>query len=65
MGMYMKEIGLMIKLMALEHTHMLMGLNILVNGTLINSTELDLKAGQMEQNMRESIVLERSMALGS
>jgi hypothetical protein len=62
-GMSMKEIGSMIKLMALGHTHILMERTMLVNGTQISKTELASRDGQMEQNTKAVILKVRSMEL--
>ena len=61
MEIYTKESGSMIKLMAKVFILMLMEQIIMVNGKMINSTDLELKSGLMEQFMKGIILKERKM----
>jgi len=61
MAMFMMESGLMIKLMVLEYTDMLTVQCMRVSGLKINSTEKELKLGQMEPSTRASIEMAKKM----
>ena len=61
MGMYMREIGLMIKLMALVYTLTWMELDMKGNGKWINNMERVRRFGQTMPDTKETIIKERSM----
>ena len=63
MEMHMKEIGIMIKPKEEELMNTLMVQNILVNGKKTVNMVMGLKHGQIMQNMKEIMNMERSMAL--
>ena len=53
MGMFMTEIGKMIKLMGLEYIHILMEQGMKANGRKTNNMEKVLKRGTMELLIKE------------
>lgn len=59
--MFMKENGRMIRQMEEEYIHMLMVLNIMVSGKMINNMALEKKAGLMGHYMKGNIMKERKM----
>ena len=61
MGMYMREIGLMIKLMALVCTLTWMEPDMKGNGKWINNMERVKRSGQTMPDTKETIIKERSM----
>jgi hypothetical protein len=63
MEIFMKEIGLMIKLMVLEHINMQMVQLMLEIGLKINNMVKELKLGQMELATMETIKMEKKMEM--
>ncbi len=63
MVIFMRVNGLKIKLMDLEHTHIVMGLNMLDSGRMIYSMEKEKKIGLMEQIMKAIINLAKNMVM--
>lgn len=61
MGMFMKAIGLMIKLMVMEFILTLTEPNMLVIGKKTNRTDMELRHGQMVQSTQVLMLMERSM----
>jgi hypothetical protein len=61
MATFMKVIGLTIKLRVEELMSIWMALNILVTGKKIDNMDMELKHGQMVQNMKVIMNLERNM----
>jgi hypothetical protein len=61
MATFMKVIGLTIKLRVEELMSIWMVLNILVTGKKIDNMDMELKHGQMVQNMKVIMNLERNM----
>ncbi len=59
----MKEIGLMIKLMVLEHINMQMVQLMLEIGLKISNMVKELKLGQMELATMETIKMEKKMEM--
>ena len=55
METYMREIGRMTKQMVMDFISMPMELNILENGRMICSMDMDRRPGLMVQSMKESI----------
>jgi len=58
MVMFTKVIGHRIKLMDLENILIQMELNILENGRMTNSMDMELNNGSTARNMRDSIEME-------
>ena len=63
MEIFMKASGSMIKHMVMGHINMLMVKLMLVNGLKISNMEKELKNGQMEQNMKGTIKMVKSMEM--
>jgi hypothetical protein len=63
MEIFMKASGSMIKHMVMGHTNMLMVQLTLANGLKISNMEKELKNGQMEQNMKGTIKMGKSMEM--
>ena len=63
MVMYMKEIGLLTKLMVKELTNMPTALAILANGLRTNSTATASKLGQTEQDTKDCTKTARKMGM--
>jgi hypothetical protein len=63
MEIFMKEIGLMIKLMVSEHINMQMVQLMSEIGLKINNMVKELKLGQMELAMMEIIKMEKKMEM--
>jgi hypothetical protein len=63
MEIFMKASGSMIKLMVMGHISMLTVQLTLVNGLKISNMEKELKNGQMEQNMKGTIKMGKSMEM--
>jgi predicted metal-dependent TIM-barrel fold hydrolase len=63
MEIFMKEIGLMIKLMVLEHINMQMVQLMLEIGLKISNMVKELKLGQMELATMETIKMEKKMEM--
>jgi hypothetical protein len=63
MEIFMKASGSMIKHMVMGHTNMLMVQLTLANGLKISNMEKELKNGQMEQNMKGTIKMVKSMEM--
>lgn len=61
MEMPMKVTGIMIKLKAVAHMNMLMEQNMLVTGKKTDNTVMVLKHGQIMQNTKAIMNMERSM----
>ena len=58
-----KDNGKMTRLMAMEHTHMQMGPDILETGETISNTVWEEKLGQMERYMKACTLKERKMGM--
>ena len=63
--MFTKESGRTIKLMGGGSIHMLMGLNIMESGKMINNMDLERKVGQMELSMKDSTMKARKTEKGN
>jgi hypothetical protein len=63
MVIFMKDSGLMIKLMDMELTSMQMVQLMLVNGLKISSMEKELKSGQMVLSMKAIIKMGRNTGM--